>query len=172
MAAMANTREIWERKLVSPRGRKERASDGLSRKLSLFRRTDFVRKRYQMAKTAVRTCPSTVAPNPQFSCIATTNFGGIAIGSKDGNVRLYKEVGKKAKSLVSGFGDPIRAIDTTADGRYVLATCDKYLLVITTTCKGSSNGFVDQLGKEKKSPKSLKIKPVDIAKYEIGRAHV
>ena len=107
--------------------------------------------------------------NPQLSCIATTNFGGIAIGSKDGNIRLYKDVGKRAKSLVSGFGDPIRAIDTTADGSYVLATCDKYLLVITTTCKGSSNGFVDQLGKEKKSTKTLKIKPVDIAKYGLEK---
>ena len=106
---------------------------------------------------------------PYFSCITTTDFGGLAIGSEDGTVRLYNGVGQIAKTSLSCFGDPIRAIDTTSDGLYLLATCDKYLMVISTSYKGESNGFVKRLGKEKKGPKTLKIKPVDITKYGLER---
>ena len=31
--------------------------------------------------------------NPQFSAIATTMQGGLALGSLDGAIRLYKQVG-------------------------------------------------------------------------------
>lgn len=106
---------------------------------------------------------------PYFSCITTTDFGGLAIGSEDGTVRLYNGVGQIAKTSLSCFGDPIRAIDTTSDGLYLVATCDKYLMVISTSYKGESNGFVKRLGKEKKGPKTLKIKPVDITKYGLER---
>ncbi len=107
--------------------------------------------------------------NPKMNCIITTDLGGIAVGSLNGEIRLYKEVGKNAKTLLPCFGDAIKSIDVTADGRYLLATCDKYLLLIPTTCKGDKTGFDVQMGKEKPHPKSLKIKPIDISKYGLER---
>jgi hypothetical protein len=60
--------------------------------------------------------------NPQFNQIATTLTGGLAIGSLDGSIRLYKEVGQNAKTLLPGLGDPIRAVDMTVDGTWIVAT--------------------------------------------------
>lgn len=107
--------------------------------------------------------------NPKMNCLTTTEFGGIATGSLNGEVRLYNQVGKNAKTLLPCFGDPIRAIDVTADGKYLLSTCDKYLILIPTSCKGDKNGFTAQMGKEKPHPKTLKIKPIDINKYHLEK---
>ena len=107
--------------------------------------------------------------NPKMNCIKTTNFGGIATGSLNGEIRLYGQVGKNAKTLLPCFGDPIRDIDVTADGKYLLATCDRYLILIPTVCKGEQNGFTVQMGKDKPNPKTLKIKPIDVNKYKLGQ---
>jgi hypothetical protein len=104
---------------------------------------------------------------PKMNCIASTAFGGIATGSLNGEIRLYNEVGKNAKTLLPCFGDAIRSIDVTADGKYLLATCDKYLILTPTSCKGEKNGFSAQMGKEKPNPRTLKIKPIDINKYHL-----
>jgi hypothetical protein len=63
--------------------------------------------------------------------------GGFAIGSHNGEIRFYKEVGQNAKTLLPGLGEPIKSIDVSLDGEWVLATCRTYLLVIPTTL---SNG--------------------------------
>lgn len=42
--------------------------------------------------------------NPKMNCIATTNFGGIAVGSLNGEIRLFNEVGKNAKTLLPCSG--------------------------------------------------------------------
>ena len=59
------------------------------------------------------------------------------MGSKDGQVRLYsnKTVGQIAKTAIPGLGLPITAIDATYDGKWVLATTDKYLMVVATSFK-------------------------------------
>ena len=49
--------------------------------------------------------------NPMFSQVTTTFKGGLAIGSMDGQIRLYKQVGQNAKTALPGLGDPIRGID-------------------------------------------------------------
>jgi hypothetical protein len=103
--------------------------------------------------------------NPKMHCVVSTDFGGIAVGSDNGEIRLYNQVGKNAKTLLPCFGDQIKSIDVTADGKFLLATCDKYLMLIPTACKGDKNGFVAQMGKEKPHPITLKIKPMDITKY-------
>lgn len=46
----------------------------------------------------------------------------MAIGSLDGSIRLYKEVGQNAKNLLPGLGDPIRAVDMSVDGTWIVAT--------------------------------------------------
>ena len=107
--------------------------------------------------------------NPKMHCIKTTNFGGIATGSLNGEIRLYSQIGKNAKTLLPCFGDAIRDIDVTADGKYLLATCDRYLILIPTACKGEQNGFTVQMGKDKPNPKTLKIKPIDVNKYNLGK---
>jgi len=42
--------------------------------------------------------------NPKFSCIATNSLGGIAVGSDTGEIRLFKEFGKNAKTLLPSLG--------------------------------------------------------------------
>ena len=42
--------------------------------------------------------------NPKMSCMITTDFGGIAIGSVNGEIRLFKQVGQNAKTLLPGLG--------------------------------------------------------------------
>lgn len=107
--------------------------------------------------------------NPKMNCLVTTDFGGVATGSINGEIRLYREVGKNAKTLLPCFGDPIRSIDVTTDGKYILATCDRYLILIPTMLKGDNNGFEIQMGKNKPHPKTLKIKPIDLHKYGLSK---
>lgn len=106
--------------------------------------------------------------NPEFSCVSTTFGGGLAIGSLNGNIRLYKEVGQNAKTNLPGLGDPIRAIDMSIDGKWVLATTQTYLLVIPTEVKSGSSGFEKSMGKEKPIPKKLQLHVKDLAKYKIS----
>lgn len=72
--------------------------------------------------------------------VAGAGNGCVATGSKDGQVRLShpgKEVSaggfQRAKTSIPGLGSPITAIDVTYDGHWVLATSDKYLMIIRAT---------------------------------------
>ena len=58
IAAIAATREIWDRKLVAPSGRYRFIRRTGRPKQDLSRRTAFMCRRYQMARTAVRICPA------------------------------------------------------------------------------------------------------------------
>lgn len=68
----------------------------------------------------------------KFSGITTTASGKLAVASEKGDIRLFDTVGKIAKSALPAMGDPILGIDVTADGRWIVATCKTYLLVIDT----------------------------------------
>ena len=57
------------------------------------------------------------------------------------------------------------------DGRYILATCDKYLILISTVCKGQCNGFDVQMGKEKPYPKILKVNSIDLKRCGLERCN-
>ena len=57
-----------------------------------------------------------------FSTLATSMSGSLALGSFDGKIRLYKEVGQDAKTLLPGLGDPIKSVEVSRDGLWVLAT--------------------------------------------------
>ena len=100
-----------------------------------------------------------------FSCIATPGFNAVATGSEDGNIRLYSDITKNAKTLIPCFGDPIRSLDITKSGDYILATCDKYLMLINTRGEKNENAFTFCLKRARKKPKTLKLSPVDIVKY-------
>jgi VID27 C-terminal WD40-like domain len=67
-----------------------------------------------------------------FSTAATTEEGKLIVGSDKGELRLFDALGKNAKTALPSLGDPIIGVDVTADGRYVIATCRRYLLFIDT----------------------------------------
>jgi hypothetical protein len=93
-----------------------------------------------------------------FSTIGTSLAGGIAIGSDKGEIRLYKQVGQDAKTMLPGMGDPITAIEVSRDGQWVLATTKTYLLCVPTICSNGKTGFEHRMGKEKPNPIRLALK--------------
>ena len=105
--------------------------------------------------------------NTDFTCLVTTGFGGIATGSKNGDIRLFNEMGNNAKTLITGFDFPIRYIDCSVDGKYILATCDKHIMVINTENEYNQNGFDTCLGRIKVKPLILKLSSNELIKYNI-----
>lgn len=73
----------------------------------------------------------------EFKCATTTGKGELAVASEKGDIRLYNKLNIRAKTLLPGLGDPILGVDTTENGRYIIATCKNYLLLIDTEIKES-----------------------------------
>lgn len=61
--------------------------------------------------------------NNRFTCITSNTNGNFATASQNGDIRLYKQVGQSAKNKYPGLGDPIKGLDSTKDGKWLLATC-------------------------------------------------
>ena len=106
--------------------------------------------------------------HPNFESIVTTGFGGIATGSENGDIRLFNEIGRNAKTLMTGFNYPIKYLDSTIDGKYILATCDKYILVINTENEYNLNGFNTCFGTTKIKPLILHLSINDLIKYNLN----
>ncbi|KZW04210.1 VID27-domain-containing protein [Exidia glandulosa HHB12029] len=108
------------------------------------------------------------ATKNNFSSVATTASGKLAVGSEKGDLRLFDTIGKNAKTALPQMGDPIIGVDVTADGRWVVATCKTYLLLIDTLIgegryKGSL-GFDRAFPAEAKPfPRRLQLKPEHMA---------
>jgi hypothetical protein len=113
-------------------------------------------------------CERVYKKSPMFNTIATTTGGQIAIGSMDGAIRLYKQVGQDAKTLLPGLQDPIISIEVSRDSEWILATTKSYILIIPTKCDNGKTGFEHRMGKEKPNPKKLQLSPTDIAKFQIS----
>ncbi|GJJ07605.1 hypothetical protein Clacol_001808 [Clathrus columnatus] len=99
-----------------------------------------------------------------FSGMATTASGKIAVASKKGDIRLFDTVGKNAKTALPALGDAILGVDVTANGRYIIATTETYLLLIDTLI--GEGRYKGQLGFDrsfpadaKPMPKRLQLKP-------------
>ncbi|KAJ1895458.1 Vacuolar import and degradation protein 27, partial [Kickxella alabastrina] len=73
-----------------------------------------------------------------FTALATTEDGAIAVASANGAIRLFDRLCVRAKTSLPALGEPILGIDVTSDGRYVVATCRTYLLLIDTKLPPSS----------------------------------
>ncbi|GLC70451.1 hypothetical protein PLESTF_000974900 [Pleodorina starrii] len=106
-----------------------------------------------------------------FTCMATSGDGFVAVGSHDGRVRLYNSrVLTQAKTSIPGLGAPITSIDVTYDGKWVLATTDQYLMLVKTTYvndKGKdANGFESRMGGRGSRPRLLRLKPEDAIKTQ------
>lgn len=108
----------------------------------------------------------------RLECVSTTGQGYLAVASENGDIRLFDQIGKNAKTHLPGLGDSIIGIDVTEDGHFILATTAKYLLLIDTRVKGQEKGgFLKSMGKNKPTPRKLTIRNEDIVKYRMGQIH-
>ena len=110
------------------------------------------------------------ATKNDFSVAATTESGKLAVASNKGDIRLFDALGKNAKTALPALGDPILGIDVTADGRYVIATCRTYLLLIDTLIPEGAGRYAGSSGfdrsfpaAQKPTPRRLQLKPEHVA---------
>ncbi|EPY20818.1 vacuole import and degradation [Strigomonas culicis] len=112
-----------------------------------------------------------------FSCHATSEKGHLAIGDGNGSIRLYegapgsrvqgtnKTIPKTAKTLLE-TRTPIRALSMTANGDYLLTTCDKVLYLLPTKYTDDAgkelDGYTSRMGKKKPAPIRLVPSPHQI----------
>ncbi|QRV72435.1 vacuolar import and degradation protein 27 [Ceratobasidium sp. AG-Ba] len=97
------------------------------------------------------------ATKAAFSSVATTDKGGLAVASEKGDIRLFDTIGKNAKTALPALGDPVIGVDVTADGRYVVATCRTYLLLIDTLI--GEGRYAGSLGFDRSFPADAKPMP-------------
>uniref|UniRef100_A0A0C9S7J2 TSA: Wollemia nobilis Ref_Wollemi_Transcript_13428_2518 transcribed RNA sequence n=1 Tax=Wollemia nobilis TaxID=56998 RepID=A0A0C9S7J2_9CONI len=101
-----------------------------------------------------------------FQCFATTGDGCIVVGSSDGKIRLYGKTSMRmAKTAFPGLGSPITHVDVTYDGKWILATTDTYLILISTVFTDkdgkTKTGFGGRMGNRIAAPRLLKLTPLD-----------
>jgi VID27 C-terminal WD40-like domain/VID27 N-terminal region/VID27 PH-like domain len=106
-----------------------------------------------------------------FSAAATTDKGYIAVASNKGDIRMFDRLGINAKTHIPALGEPIIGLDVSADGRWVLATCRTYLLLIDALQKEGKNegklGFEKSFGKDSKpQPRRLGLTPSHVAQFQ------
>lgn len=104
------------------------------------------------------------ATKADFSGVATTSTGLLAVASEKGDIRLFDAIGKNAKTALPALGDPIIGVDVTASGRYIVATCKTHLYVVDTMI--TEGRYSGKLGFERSfpanarpTPKVLQLKP-------------
>lgn len=107
----------------------------------------------------------------QFSAAATTEKGYIAVASDKGDIRMFDRLGVRAKTQIPALGEPIIGLDVSADGRWVLATCRTYLLLIDALQKDGKNegklGFERSFAKDSKpQPRRLGLQPSHVAQFQ------
>lgn len=104
------------------------------------------------------------------SCSAGDGY--VAVGSTDGQVRLYNNASDKslnrASTSIPGLGLPITAIDITFDGKWVIATTKSYLMVVKTVFRDKNgketNAFKSRAGSSAPQPRLLRLKLEDADK--------
>ncbi|KAJ2351585.1 Vacuolar import and degradation protein 27, partial [Coemansia sp. RSA 2611] len=98
-----------------------------------------------------------------FTAAATTESGAIVVGSGKGEIRLFDRLGVRAKTTLPALGEAILGIDVTSDGRYVVATCKTYLLLIDTKLPSDpagKTGFQKSFPQaQKPAPRRLQLRP-------------
>jgi hypothetical protein len=104
--------------------------------------------------------------NPGFTCITTTDQGYSAVASSKGDIRLYKEIGKKSTTNFPGLGPGIKSIDSTANGDWLLATTSTYLIVLRTRL-GGDLAYTKASARKIRPPKKLTLTPEDLNQYNI-----
>lgn len=106
-----------------------------------------------------------------FSAVAATEKGHIAVASNKGDIRMFDRLGINAKTHIPALGEPIIGLDVSADGRWVLATCRTYLLLIDSLQTEGKNagklGFEKSFAKDSKpQPRRLGLQPAHVAQFQ------
>lgn len=116
------------------------------------------------------------ASKNDFSAISTTEKGYVAVASNKGDVRLFDRLGINAKTHIPALGEAILGLDVSADGRWILATCRTYLLLVDAMQKSGKNegklGFEKSFAADSKpQPRRLALTPEHVAQfaYETGK---
>ncbi|KAI8606138.1 VID27 cytoplasmic protein-domain-containing protein, partial [Dissophora ornata] len=104
------------------------------------------------------------AASNRFVCGTTTANGSLAVASAKGDIKLLNVVGKIAKTALPSYNGPIIGMDVTADGRYVLATCETCIQVIDVL-----NPANMKLGFDASFPANAKPEPIMLT---LKREHV
>jgi len=123
-----------------------------------------------------RTFQYTNTKSANLTCAAPTEKGHVVIGTKSGEIKFFSanslrerpteadiEYKPRAMNTLPGLGDEITAIDVTRDGKWVLATCKDYLIVIPTV-SNDVTAFDSPFGSKKPHPFRLALQPKDAAK--------
>lgn len=106
---------------------------------------------------------------PNFTCMATNAAGHVAVGTSKGEISLYSETSKQAKTKLPGLGDGIVGMDVTEDGRWVLATTLRYLMLVDTQVEGrAQSGFQKSMpAGERPLPIKLQLRAKDLVSHQI-----
>ncbi|KAF8933330.1 hypothetical protein BGZ58_006429 [Dissophora ornata] len=105
------------------------------------------------------------AKGNDFTSIVTTDNGSVAMTGSKGEIKLFNTIGKNAKTALPGMGDPIIGVDVTGNGRYVVATCKTYLMLIDVLNPENKKLGFDASFPAKDKPKCIKLhlKPEHVA---------
>ena len=99
----------------------------------------------------------------QFLTVATSPQGYIAVGTHRGDIRLFDQLGCMAKTTLPPLGAPILALDISSDSRYVLATCNQYIMLFDVANQHGQLSFTKSFdSNEKPIPRLLKLRPEHI----------
>ena len=100
------------------------------------------------------------------STVVANGSGCVATGSGKGEIRLYNDIGKQAKTRLPGLGDEIIGLDTTEDGKWLLATTRYYVLLLSTAIPGDAkDGWSKSMTSSARPPIKLQLSAVDLQKY-------
>ncbi|RDA89119.1 hypothetical protein CP532_2249 [Ophiocordyceps camponoti-leonardi (nom. inval.)] len=110
------------------------------------------------------------ASKNDFSALATTEKGYIAVASNKGDIRLFDRLGIRAKTQLPALGDAIIGMDVSADGRWILGTTKNYLLLVDAKQKDGKHegklGFEQAFpASSKPQPKRLALTPEHVAQF-------
>ncbi|KAI8359368.1 VID27 cytoplasmic protein-domain-containing protein [Mortierella sp. GBAus27b] len=97
------------------------------------------------------------AKGNNFTCVTTTDNGSVALAGSKGDIKLFNVIGKNAKTALPGLGDPILGIDVAGNGRYVIATCKTYLMLIDVLNPENKKLGFDASFPAKDKPKCIKL---------------
>lgn len=106
--------------------------------------------------------------NNGFQNMAVTDKGYQAVGLANGAIRLFDRPGLNAKTLLPALGELFVGLDVSKDGRWLLATCKTYLLLVDNKIgpgqkNAGSLGFEKYFDADKKPvPKRLALRPQDV----------
>lgn len=110
--------------------------------------------------------------NPRFTAAISDENGHILLGNSVGELRLYDgEANKDGKfkiaktKLDSVVREPIKSVDSTPDGSWILATMKSCIVVYPTRLKGGGNSAFETRLANKTTGIYLRLKHEDILEY-------